>query len=87
MGKFQIFIQLARLNKPIGIFLLFWPCAWGLTLGYFFNNESKSFSSQITPWEKTLVERKKIKKNCRGFITYTFLIIMSFLSSFDTCFV
>ena len=35
MGKIQIFIQLTRLNKPIGFMLLFWPCAWGLTLAYY----------------------------------------------------
>ena len=35
MEKFQIFIQLTRLNKPIGFMLLFWPCAWGLSLGYY----------------------------------------------------
>ena len=39
MEKFQIFIQLTRLNKPIGVLLLFWPCAWGLTLAYYFNGE------------------------------------------------
>ena len=26
------YIKLMRLNKPIGIFLLFWPCTWGLAL-------------------------------------------------------
>ena len=40
MEKFQIIIQLTRLNKPIGFLLLFWPCVWGLTLGYYFNNET-----------------------------------------------
>ena len=40
MEKLQIFIQLTRLNKPIGILLLFWPCLWGLTLGYYFNNQT-----------------------------------------------
>ena len=40
MEKFQTFIQLTRLNKPIGIFLLFWPCAWGLALAYYFNGET-----------------------------------------------
>ena len=35
MGKIKIFIQLTRLNKPIGFMLLFWPCAWGLTLAYY----------------------------------------------------
>jgi len=38
MEKFQLFIQLTRLNKPIGFLLLFWPCAWGLSLAYYFNN-------------------------------------------------
>ena len=40
MEKLKIIIQLTRLNKPIGFMLLFWPCLWGLTLGYFFNNET-----------------------------------------------
>ena len=40
MEKFQIFFQLTRLNKPIGFMLLFWPCAWGLTLAFYFNNKT-----------------------------------------------
>ena len=40
MEKFQIFIQLTRLNKPIGILLLFWPCVWGLTLAYYYDGET-----------------------------------------------
>jgi len=47
MEKFRIFIQLTRLNKPIGILLLFWPCAWGLTLGYYFNNEISLYLKYI----------------------------------------
>ena len=34
MTKIKIFIDLTRLNKPIGIMLLFWPCLWGLTLAF-----------------------------------------------------
>ena len=34
------FIELTRLNKPIGFMLLFWPCSWGLTLAYYFNQET-----------------------------------------------
>ena len=34
MKQIKIFINLARLNKPIGFMLLFWPCAWGLSLAY-----------------------------------------------------
>jgi len=40
MEKIKIFIQITRLNKPIGILLLFWPCAWGLTLAYYYNGET-----------------------------------------------
>ena len=34
MKKIKIFIELTRLNKPIGYMLLFWPCLWGLTLAF-----------------------------------------------------
>ena len=30
MKHLKIFIDLTRLNKPIGYMLLFWPCSWGL---------------------------------------------------------
>jgi len=47
MEKFQIFVQLTRLNQPIGFFLLFWPCAWGLTLGYYFNSDTNLYLKYI----------------------------------------
>jgi 4-hydroxybenzoate polyprenyltransferase len=34
MSHLKIFINLTRLNKPIGIMLLFWPCAWGLAYAH-----------------------------------------------------
>jgi len=37
MKHLNLFIELTRLNKPIGYMLLFWPCAWGLTLANKFN--------------------------------------------------
>ena len=40
MEKLKIIIELTRLSKPIGFMLLFWPCLWGLTLAYYFNNET-----------------------------------------------
>ncbi len=40
MKKINIFIELTRLNKPIGFMLLFWPCSWGLTLAYKFDRET-----------------------------------------------
>lgn len=47
MEKFQIFIQLTRLNKPIGFLLLFWPCVWGLTLAYYFSGETYLYLKYI----------------------------------------
>ena len=37
MNQVKLFIDLTRLKKPIGFMLLFWPCAWGLTLAYDFS--------------------------------------------------
>ena len=34
MEHLKIFINLTRLNKPIGFLLLFWPCSWGLAYAY-----------------------------------------------------
>src|SRR5210317_1765572 len=39
MNQINLFIELTRIKKPIGFMLLFWPCAWGLTLAYDFNSE------------------------------------------------
>jgi len=47
MEKFQIFIQLTRLNKPIGFLLLFWPCSWGLTLAYFYSGNTTLYIKYI----------------------------------------
>jgi len=40
MHHFKLFIELTRLNKPIGFMLLFWPCGWGLALA---NSLNKNF--------------------------------------------
>ena len=39
MNQLNLFIELTRLKKPIGYLLLFWPCAWGLTLIYDFTGK------------------------------------------------
>ena len=41
MQHIKIFIELTRLNKPIGFMLLFWPCSWGLALAY---NENQNLN-------------------------------------------
>ena len=41
--KLKIFIELIRLNKPIGFMLLFWPCIWGLTIAYDFSLSLKTY--------------------------------------------
>ena len=43
MKQINLFIQLIRLKKPIGFMLLFWPCAWGLTLAYNFSNSLNGY--------------------------------------------
>ena len=47
MEKLKIFIQLTRLNKPIGILLLFWPCVWGLTLAYNFSGNINLYFKHV----------------------------------------
>jgi len=37
------FIDVTRLNKPIGFLLLFWPCSWGLSLALYFNGDLNIF--------------------------------------------
>ena len=38
MHHLKIFIELTRLNKPIGFMLLFWPCSWGLAFANSYKN-------------------------------------------------
>ena len=43
MNQLKLFIELTRLQKPIGFMLLFWPCIWGLTLVYEFNSSLNNY--------------------------------------------
>ncbi len=43
MNQLKLFIDLTRLKKPIGFMLLFWPCAWGLTLAYDFSQSLNKY--------------------------------------------
>ena len=43
MSQLNLFIELTRLKKPIGFMLLFWPCAWGLTLAYDFSSNLSTY--------------------------------------------
>ncbi len=43
MNQLNLFIELTRLKKPIGYMLLFWPCAWGLTLAYDFSSDINNY--------------------------------------------
>ena len=43
MSQLKLFIELTRLRKPIGYMLLFWPCAWGLTLAYDFTSKLNNY--------------------------------------------
>jgi len=43
MKQLNLFIELTRLKRPIGFMLLFWPCAWGLTLAYDFSKNLNNY--------------------------------------------
>jgi len=43
MKQLNLFIELIRLKKPIGFMLLFWPCAWGLTIAYDFHTDLNNY--------------------------------------------
>jgi len=43
MSHINTFIELTRLKKPIGFMLLFWPCAWGLTIAYDFESNMQIY--------------------------------------------
>ena len=43
MKHLKLFIALTRLDRPIGYMLLFWPCAWGLTLVYDFSSNLNTY--------------------------------------------
>ena len=48
MKQLNLFIELTRLKKPIGFMLLFWPCAWGLSLAYDFSNDLNNYFFYLT---------------------------------------
>ena len=41
MKHLNYFIEVTRIRKPIGYMLLFWPCIWGLIIGFNFSNDIK----------------------------------------------
>ena len=43
MKNLNLFIELTRIKKPIGYMLLFWPCAWGLTIAYDFSKNLNNY--------------------------------------------
>ena len=43
MEQLKIFIDLTRLNKPIGFMLLFWPCSWGLAYALYYEKNTHTF--------------------------------------------
>ena len=48
MNQINLFIELTRLKRPIGYMLLFWPCAWGLTLAYDFETNYNLYFFYLT---------------------------------------
>ena len=48
MEHLKIFIDLTRLNKPIGFMLLFWPCSWSLAYSYSRDQDIKIYLIYLT---------------------------------------
>ena len=48
MKQLNLFFELTRLKRPIGYMLLFWPCAWGVTLAYDFSNDLINYFFYLT---------------------------------------
>ena len=43
MKQLNLFLELTRLKRPIGYMLLFWPCSWGLTIAYDFEQNLNKY--------------------------------------------
>ena len=43
MKQLNLFLESTRLKRPIGYMLLFWPCAWGLTAAYDFEQNLEKY--------------------------------------------
>ena len=43
MNQLNLFIEVTRLTRPIGYMLLFWPCAWGLTIAFDFSKNIEEY--------------------------------------------
>ena len=43
MNQLNLFLEVTRLKRPIGYMLLFWPCAWGLTIAYDFSSNKYDY--------------------------------------------
>ena len=43
MKQLNLFLELTRLKRPIGYMLLFWPCAWGLTIAFDFEQNFNKY--------------------------------------------
>ena len=48
MNQINLFIEVTRLKRPIGYMLLFWPCAWGLSLAYDFKESLNDYFFYLT---------------------------------------
>jgi len=48
MNQLNLFLELTRIKKPIGYMLLFWPCAWGLSLAFDFSGNLEFYFIYLT---------------------------------------
>ena len=93
MKHLNLFIELTRLNKPIGFMLLFWPCAWGLTIGYDFSKSINTYIYYLFLFflgsifmlkfsgKKYLLNLKKLRTIIRGYISFNITLKLEFSST------
>ena len=62
--KLQNYIDLSRIKKPIGFMLLFWPCLWGLTSAYDFNNSIITNNGSSNDNSDSVIINVNKKKEC-----------------------
>ena len=58
MNQLKIFVELSRLNKPIGFMLLFWPCTWGLAYANGLNQNVNLFIYYLILFFRDLISKR-----------------------------
>ena len=71
MKELKIFINLTRLNRPIGYLLLFWPCSWGLAYAYLDNQNINVVACVLSIFPKWQIWNRNNFKNYKQIYLYS----------------